>query len=502
MFKIKSLFSKKYRIYQIIGIIVLVILVYFFFIKKDVKQELLTVVRGDFLQQVSVSGKVVASENLDLSFEQSGIISKVFAKVGDNVPAGKLLVSQDTAQLYTQLSEMQAGIDLQKAKLNQFLAGASTEDIKTKQDALNSAKQDLQDTYYGAISTLKSAYDTIYNASTVALFIQNTYFNSVGLEDIKVQSAKKGIDNNLADAKKYTDNLADQNLIDLAVANILVDLNSTYGYLKVIRDQCDEPAYYSQVSTTNKTLVDTQRTNVNLSSTSVSTLKQNIATDKAGVLQAQNELDALKAPSRITDIAVFEAQIRQAEASAQNILTQIRKRQIISPINGVVTQINAKVGSIFSLGQIATSVISSGNFEIESYVPEIYISLIKIGNTADVTLDSYGADKIFKARVASIDPSETLKDGVSTYKIILVLDNYNDAVRDGMTANVIITTAQRANTISVPQGIIISKSGQKFVKVMDGKKIVEREVVIGDYSSSGQVEIISGLQDGDVVIVK
>jgi len=502
MLKIKSLFNKNHRIYWTIAIVVLVFLVYFFFIKKDVVQEVIKVHPGDFLQQVSVSGKVVATENLDLSFEQSGIINKVLVKVGDSVLAGKLLASQDTSQLYTQYSEMQAGIDLQKAKLNQFLAGASVEDVKIKEDALSSAKQDLQDTYYSAMATLKDAYDAIYNASTVALYTQNTYFNSVGLEDIKVQGAKTGISNNLTDAKKYIDNLNTGNSIDLAVANILLDLNSTFGYLKVIRDQCDEPAYYSRVSATDKTSLNTQRTNVNTASTNVSSLKQNIATDKASLRQAQNQLDSLLAPSRPTDTAVFQAQIKQAEASAQNILTQIRKRQIFSPIDGLVTDLSAKVGSIFSLGQVAISVISSGNFEIESYVPEIYISLIKVGNDADVTLDSYGADKIFKARVISIDPSETLKDGVSTYKIKLELYADSNQIRNGMTANVIITTAKKSSTISVPQGIIINKDGKKFVKIKDGKEDVLKEVVIGDYSSSGQVEITSGLQDGDVVIIK
>ena len=82
------------------------------------------------------------------------------------------------------------------------------------------------------------------------------------------------------------------------------------------------------------------------------------------------------------------------------------------------------------------------------------------------------------------------------------MEDGNELVRDGMTANVVITTEKKDNTISVLQGVIITRDGKKFVKVLEGKNTVEKEVVVGDASSSGQVEIISGLIDGDLVIVK
>ena len=71
-----------------------------------------------------------------------------------------------------------------------------------------------------------------------------------------------------------------------------------------------------------------------------------------------------------------------------------------------------------------------------------------------------------------------------------------------MTANILITTEKKTDTISVPQGIIINKNGQKFVKVKEGNIVVERLVETGDISSLGQIEIVSGLKDGDMVILK
>ena len=70
-----------------------------------------------------------------------------------------------------------------------------------------------------------------------------------------------------------------------------------------------------------------------------------------------------------------------------------------------------------------------------------------------------------------------------------------------MTANVLITTEKKVNVIAIPQGIVITRDGRKFVSVKAGSDAVEREVVTGIVSSLGQIEIISGLTDGDRVIL-
>ena len=502
MKNISSLFTKKRIIYGVVALVVLMT-GYFIFFNKETKQETITAHAGDFLQQVSVSGKVIPTQNLDLSFEQPGLVRGVYVKVGDQVGAGKFLVSQDTMQLSAQLQEMQAGIELQKARLNQLLAGSSSEDIKIKSDAVILAKQDVQNAYDSAWVSLNSAYNAIYDALTVAYYTQITYFNSPDQEGVKVQNSYQGISVSLTDAKNSLDNGKNsQSGIDLAITSIVADLNNTYTYLKTVRDQCDIGIYYTRVSATDKTSLDTQKSNINAALTTLASSKESINSYKSDLQQAQNQLGAISAPSRPTDIAVFEAQIKQAEASAQGVLAQIRKRQIFSPINGTVTQVNAKVGSSFSSGQVAVSVISTGRFEVESYVPEIYISLVKIGNDVEVVLDAYGSDKIFKAKVVSIDPSETLKDGISTYKTTLQFTEDSENIKSGMSATATIITKKKEHVISIPQGLIIIEDDKKMVKVLQGESIIEKEVQVGDISSLGQIEIVSGIDEGEVIVVK
>ncbi len=503
---IKSLFTKKRIIYGLIGLVVISGLAYMMFFNKNNKQETLVAHSTDFLQQVSASGKIVAKENLNLSFEEAGQVSGVYVNVGDNVTAGQLLSNENTGELNAQLSEMQAGIDLQKAKLNQLLAGASPEDVQTAQDAVTSAQQGLNNSYASSLTALNGAYNAIYNAYTTASFIQLNYFITGGdKQSFLVQDNKKAMNDYVADAKKYLDmatNSSDNSTIDISINNIITDLNNTYASLTIIRQQCEEDVYYARVSAADKTSLDTQKTNITTALTSVTTAKSTISSSKVTLLQAEDMLTLKKAPIRDSDAAVFEAQIKQAEASEQNVMAQLRKKRIYSPIDGIVTAVNAKVGSVFSPNDTAVSVISKNNFQIESYVPEINISLIKVGNPATVTLDAYGNDTLFAAKVISIDPAETIKDGVSTYKVTLEFTNNDDRIKSGMTGNIIMTTLEKPNIISIPQGIVKVVDGKKFVKVKDGENSVDKEVQTGSISSSGNIEITSGLKEGDIVILK
>jgi hypothetical protein len=144
---------------------------------------------------------------------------------------------------------------------------------------------------------------------------------------------------------------------------------------------------------------------------------------------------------------------------------------------------------------------SANIFQIESYVPEINIALIKFGDSAKITLDAYGDNTFFEAKVVSIDPAETVRDGVSTYKIKLQFIEKDERIKSGMTANVAIIIFNKPHVIVVPGGVVLEQDGKKFVQIKNGKEILEREVTTGDVSLLGQIEIVSGLEDGEQVIL-
>jgi HlyD family secretion protein len=163
--------------------------------------------------------------------------------------------------------------------------------------------------------------------------------------------------------------------------------------------------------------------------------------------------------------------------------------------------VDAEVGKIVSPNTPEVSMISSGVLQIETYIPEVSIVNVAVGQNAAVTLDAYGADVGFAANVVAIDPAETVKSGVSTYKTTLQFTAADQRIRPGMTANVSIETGLIPQAIAIPQGAVYERGGVHYVQVAVGKKTEERAVTLGSNSAVGSIVISSGLSEGDTLIL-
>jgi HlyD family secretion protein len=141
-------------------------------------------------------------------------------------------------------------------------------------------------------------------------------------------------------------------------------------------------------------------------------------------------------------------------------------------------------------------------YQIESNVPEADVSKIKVGDPATVTLDAYGPDVTWNAVVSQIYPSESVIEGVPTYKTIFTLSQNDDRIKPGMTANLDISNDNRQNVLFLPQRTIIRENGNKYVQLLsaDGVHSTQVQIQTGLYGSDGKVEILSGVQEGDKII--
>ena len=146
--------------------------------------------------------------------------------------------------------------------------------------------------------------------------------------------------------------------------------------------------------------------------------------------------------------------------------------------------------------------ISTNKYEIEANVPEADIAKIKVGNTADVTLDAYGNDVRFNVKITAIDPAETVIEGVSTYKTTFQFTAEDGRIKSGMTANLDILTDKKENVIAIPSRAVITKGADKIVTVLGNNILKEVKVTLGLRGSDGNVEIVSGISEGDKVVTK
>jgi len=487
----------------IVVIIIILLIVGYYIIKplfKSPTEGLVTekIAKGVVLQEVSETGSVKSAEAIGLGFKAIGKISRVNVAVGDNVAKGAVLAELDLSQTASQLQSAKAALDYAKNQYNKLVNGLTPEDLKTYENAVTSAKQDLDNTYGGALNTLNDAYSSMYNALTVAVSVQNSYFGAMDQESIKVVDARNDIENSMQDAKTYIDNAAKNSDIDLAVSHASTALNNVFNDVKTIREQCEKGIYYSKVSSTDKTSLDTQKASVSTSLTSVTTLQNNISSYKIALQKAEDNLASKTVGARSEDVESYQSQINQAQANVDALQSQLNDNYLVSPIDGVVTEINIKKGQVVSPSQSAINMLSTKPFEVKVYIYEQDIVNVKVGNDVKIDLVAF-PKQTFSGKVLSIDPAETIVDNVVYYEVTIEFPNQPLGIRSGMTADITIETNEKDGVLIIPKNAVTQIDGTETVQVVKNRKIENATITTG-LEGNDYFELTSGLNEGDEII--
>ena len=428
-------------------------------------------------------------------------------------------------------------------------AERALQDARTNVDqTTNKVAIDLVNVYEGIKDVLRDAYtkaDDAINRQIDAIFINETTSPQLSFNLIhpqlktEVEWQRSLVYTELEQLKSL---LVSQSL---SLSSLEDALESGSKHLLVIRDFLQKVnEVVKDASDLSAASVDSYRTSVTLGLSNVNTVlatanshhqklatqrvigQNNITAAEAKVNDAKNILEAAqaelalkRAPAGVEEIAAQnavlkqaqanlasqQARVREAKAAVESLQAQLAENSLLAPFSGTVTRQEAKLGEIVSPGVVLVSIISEAKYEIEANVPEIDVSKIQVGNPATTTLDAYGNDVIFSASVITIDPAETIIEGVSTYKVKLQFGQDDERIKSGMTANITILAQKRADVLAVPQRAVIDKDGKKIIRLLRGEgrqqKIEEVVVKVGLRGSDGNVEIIEGVSEGDRVVV-
>ena len=233
--------------------------------------------------------------------------------------------------------------------------------------------------------------------------------------------------------------------------------------------------------------------------TSVEDLEHDSAAAETTVEKSKRELELKLAGTPEEQIKSQEARVDQVMAKIQTIEIKISKTILRAPIDGIVTRREVEIGGSVSAGELVVSIISPA-YEIETNIPEVDIVKVKIGDKAKIALDAFGSDVSFEAYVIKIEPAERVIEGVATYRTTLKFNTDIQILKPGMTANIEMLTKELDNVIVIPQRAVISEDGGRFVRVVKNGVVENVPVTVGVRGSEGEVEIISGIIEGDKVV--
>lgn len=325
-----------------------------------------------------------------------------------------------------------------------------------------------------------------------------------GLEDA-MESARKGMLAIRDFLQRANDAVADAVNLPAATAdsyhfNITGALNNINAVLAAANSQQQKIAAQKVAG---QNALAAAETKVNEAKNALAASEAELALAKVPAASEEISAQAAVIKEASANLSRQNSLISQAEAQVAAAAARLAKTVLSSPLNGVATKVEIQAGEIAAPNTAVVTVISSAKFEIEANVAEADIAKIKLGDQAQATLDAYGGEIVFLARVFSIDPAETVIDGVSTYKTRFQFANEDERIKSGLTANVTIQAGKRENVLLIPQRVVAGRDQKKFVRVLtagSGGEASEKEIQVGLKGSDGNIEITRGLREGERVI--
>lgn len=192
-----------------------------------------------------------------------------------------------------------------------------------------------------------------------------------------------------------------------------------------------------------------------------------------------------------------------AKSNYDNMASQLEYYVIRAPISGTVIGKPTPAGQTISQGistpQVVMNIADMSKMQIKVQVDESDIGNVKAGQQVSFTVDAY-PDKTFTGRVSSISRSATTSSNVVYYPVYVDVDSPEGLLYPTMTARVTVYVDQRNNVLTVPLSIVKEEQGQKYVTVMVNGTAQSMPVQTGLYDQE-KVEILSGLQEGDEIVL-
>lgn len=190
----------------------------------------------------------------------------------------------------------------------------------------------------------------------------------------------------------------------------------------------------------------------------------------------------------------------QAESSLRS--SKQGSASVISSKSGVITQLLAKTGEFVETGQRVAVVSGNTSLTLRADVPETYIRQISGVESANFRTSSssefYNVGEL-NGRLISTQGSAVSDNGY--IPLFFSFDN-NGEVVPGAFAEVYLISGKRSNVVSVPKEAIVEISSNKCVYTLHEDGMYEKHTVSTGASDGRRVEILSGLNPGENVVVK
>ena len=193
------------------------------------------------------------------------------------------------------------------------------------------------------------------------------------------------------------------------------------------------------------------------------------------------------------DLKVKELELNIFRKSLAETRRTLEDAQIRSPRKAILTYVNNEIGSQIGQGAKVAIVSDLSHFKIEGEIADTYGDRIAAGSKAVIKIGSEKLD----GTVSDVTPLS--KNGVISFTVQLEEDNHK-RLRSGLMTDDYVMNALKDDVLRIANSSYYVGKGEYELFVVNGNQLLKRKVQLGD-SNFEYVEVVSGLQEGDQVIV-
>lgn len=394
---------------------------------------------GDIARIYNYTGNLNAADIVTIVPIVGGRIEKVLVEAGDELQAGDPIAIVDSRIPRAQLKQAQAQLELAKLNLQKMDDGVRPEQLATAQKSVNIARAALND-----------VYDVNDSERTAAVS-------------------------------------------QLAIAE---------AQLKMAQSEYDKISWAGQTGMTLQAIQLEQATIAYEAAKAAYDLKVNpgdaqTAQLKAQLAQAELQLAMAEEPVTTTDRQMVAKQIELAEAAVEMASIQVDEATVRAPRAGTLAELYVTAGQMVG-PQVPVGKLVSDEIELIFKLEESRLPEVAVGQNVALRVSAY-PDTDFPAIVTYV--ASTADAHSHTFAVTVAPLDEGNLLRSGMFAKLALLVDEHTDALLVPQSAIVKDAdGQSTVYVADKYNRVEKRIVTLSLTQDDRVEVLSGLEEGDLVV--
>jgi membrane fusion protein (multidrug efflux system) len=229
---------------------------------------------------------------------------------------------------------------------------------------------------------------------------------------------------------------------------------------------------------------------------------------KGAVLQAEGELE--NATSNFERISKLheknvesnkkldeaKASLKMAEGKLQQAKARLEQANIKAPFDGTIGIMNINAGAFVQAATELVTLVDNSSVKVSFKVPEKNIHDVGVGQIVEVKVSAF-KNQVFTGTIEAVDAK--IEKESHSVEVKGVIPNPDSLLRDGLFANVSLIIGEKGNTMTVDESSVERQGEVEFVWIIERGR-AERKRVLTGTRENGQVEIVAGLQPGQIVV--